>query len=223
MELRSWQVLARVQRWALQGWSRMNAARRVVNLMIPGVLMSVLLFAALPGSVLSEALAERQGKLNGAMRQISLVQRWLMYAPQPARGHGFQEYLAYDADGSVRVLPESDLTELGPSGNWAWNRDRHDIWMYVLTRKPDEVNRNRIWFIRGLCVREARLGHEVQHIEVNRIYRPMRSPEELLKTGETLGPPRKRKVVDTTCNVKIIRDMIAEDPLGAGAGEGAGG
>lgn len=231
--LRSWQLLARAQRRALRGWSKMKATRRFINLLIPGVVAGLMVFAALPTSILSEGLVARHEALGAAMRQVSLGQRWLMYAPNPTRGHAYQEFIAYDADGGVRVLEESELVEEGWSSSWIWNRDRHHIWLYTIARKPKEINRNRIWFIRGLCVREARRGHAVDRIEVNRVHRRMHSPEELMATGETLGPPRKSKVVDTTCHVEIIRDMIAADPMGAaaglaaalaaGAGEGAGG
>ena len=90
-----------------------------------------------------------------------------------------------------------------------------------MPRRPDAVvrrietsNRNRTWYLRGVCVREARRGYDVRRIEMHRVYRRIRAPDRVRAGNGTLGPIKRTKAQDGSCNVAIIREMIATDPFG---------
>ena len=195
--------------------------RRVVNVAFPVSVGYVIILGALPREQLSEAVQARHDRIVEHMRTISLSQTWAMYAPNPGRGHFYMKLVAHDEDGTVRVLEESTMAEVGWGTARFWRRSRLDIWQHAVSRRIEKVNRNRTWYLRGVCVREARRGHDVRRIEMTRVYRGIRSPERVRKGQDVLGPPSIKKAQDGSCRVKIIRDMIALDAqLRAARGEG---
>jgi hypothetical protein len=194
--------------------------RRVVNVVVPLALAYVMILAALPSKELGPAAKKRHDALVALMRKVSLSQSWSMYAPNPGRGHFYMVLVAHDADGQVRELEDSYMAEHGWGTAWAWRRSRLDIWQHAVTRHIDKVNRNRTWYLRGVCVREARRGYDVRRIEMTRVYRRIRSPEQVREGKEILGPPQRRRAQDGSCRVKIIRDMIALDRERRGEGPG---
>jgi hypothetical protein len=186
------------------------ALRRVVNVLTPLLLAALMLLATWPSDELGERLRPRHDQLIELMRPLSLSQSWSMYAPDPGRGHHLMELVAHDADGTVRVLDDSD-----PANAWGtaffWQRTRKDIWTYTVSGRVDEANRNRTWYLRGVCVREARRGYDVQRIEMTQVFRRIRSPEQVREGKHLLGPIKRRKAQDGSCRVQIIRDMIEVD------------
>jgi hypothetical protein len=193
--------------------------RRFVNILFPTLLGALLIFAALPSEQIPDRLKSKRERLNLAMRQLSLSQSWKMYAPDPPKGHFYMELYAHDVDGEVRKLDDSHMAEHGWGTAWAWNRTRRDIWHLTVTRNIDKSNRNRTWYLRGVCLREARRGHQVQRLEMIRVYRRIRAPDRVQEGADLLGPVKRSKAQDGSCNVAIIRDMIAEDPLRTDGGE----
>ncbi len=191
----------------------------MINTLVPLLLMAAMIFAAVPREKLGEAAQARHDRLIDAMRKVSLSQSWSMYAPNPSRGHFYIELEAVDADGTRRMLEENERVDWGTA--WVWTKDREDIWLHTISRKLDEVNRNRTWYLRGVCVREARRGHDVRRIEAVRVDRSIRSPEKVLAGQPLLGPERRQKAQDTSCRVQIIRDMIAADRERRGEGSDA--
>ncbi len=198
---------------ALPAWLRQ--VRWSVNLCFPLVVAAILVFAAFPTDALPEPLQGPRKQLGARMKALSLSQSWNMYAPDPAKGHYYMELYAHDADGTVRKLDDSHNAEHGWGTVWAWKRDRLDIWHLGVGRRVDKVNRNRTWYLRGVCLREARAGHEVRHVEMVRVYRRIRPPDRVAEGAELLGPFNRRKpgAGEGSCNVRIIRQMIEEDPL----------
>jgi hypothetical protein len=196
--------------------------RRVVNVVVPLILASLLMLGAVPREQLQGVAQERHDQLVEAMRQISLSQTWSMYAPDPGRGHFYMRIKAHDADGTVRELDETYMAEHGWGTARAWNRSRADIWQHAVTRRIDKVNRNRTWYLRGVCLREARRGYDVKRLEMSRVYRRIRTPEQVREGKDILGPPKIKKAQDGSCRVKIIRDMIELDRVRRGA-SGPGG
>jgi hypothetical protein len=188
---------------------RRELVLRVVNTIVPLVLMSAMVFAAIPRDEFGEAAQARHDRLIDAMRKVSLSQSWSMYAPNPSRGHFYIELRAVDADGTVRVLEETERVDWGTA--WLWTKDREDIWLHTVARRADEINRNRTWYLRGVCVREARRGYDIRRLEANRVDRSIRSPEKVRAGKPVLGPERRQKAQDTSCRVDIIRDMIEYD------------
>lgn len=191
--------------------------RRVVNVEVPLLLGIAMVLATLPSEQLGPRLRPVHDRLIAVMRPLSLSQSWSMYAPDAARGHYFMELVAHDADGTVRVLDDSELAEHGWGTTFFWNRTRKDIWHYTISGRIDEVNRNRTWFMRGVCVREARRGYDVQRIEMTQVFRRMRSPEQVREGKALLGPIKRRKAQDGSCRVRIIGEMIETDARLRGA------
>ncbi|HVH99898.1 MAG TPA: hypothetical protein VM869_14360 [Enhygromyxa sp.] len=189
------------------------------NVVVPLAIMALMVLAAVPSDRTPERLQPQRERLSAAMQQLSLSQSWSMYAPDPGKGHFYMELYAHDADGTVRKLDDSRMAEEGWGTAWAWKRTRLDIWQHTVMRRIDKTNRNRTWYLRGVCVREARRGYDVRRIEMSRVYRRIRAPERVLEGAKTLGPIKRTKAQDSSCNVAIIREMIATDPLGAAVGE----
>jgi hypothetical protein len=191
--------------------------RWAVNLMVPTLLAGLMVFAAVPRDELPERLKSPRERLSKVMRSLSLSQTWNMYAPDPQTGHFFMQLYAHDADGQTRTLEESWDAEHGWGTVWAWQRDRKHIWQLAVGRHVTEVNRNRTWYLRGVCVREARLGHAIRRVEMYRVFRRIRPPERVAAGADLLGPPKRRKpgAGEGSCNVQIIREMIATDPMRA--------
>jgi hypothetical protein len=186
-------------------------ARRVVNVVVPLLLGYLMVLAAWPGDRLGPGMRPRHDRLVELMRPLSLSQSWSMYAPDPARGHYYMELVAHDKDGSTRVLEDSYLAEHGWGTAYFWRRSRLDIWRYSVTARIDEANRNRTWYLRGVCAREAARGYDIQRVEMTQVYRGIRSPEQVRKGKELLGPPKRRTARDGSCRVQIIREMIETD------------
>jgi hypothetical protein len=184
--------------------------RRVINVVTPLALGAVMLGVAIPSDRFPEDQRARRDELINAMKQLSLSQNWGMYAPDPARSHFYLEFEAHDADGTVRPL-EDGVGQEEWGTVWAWNRTRKHIWLYAMGRHIDKTSRNRTWYMRGVCVREARRGHAVRHIEVRRVFRRVRARDRVRKGDAILGPESRRKAQDSSCNVAIIRKMIEAD------------
>ena len=83
-------------------------------------------------------------------------------APDPARGHYYMEVVAYDSNGQPRVLEDSHLAEHGWGTASFWTRSREDIWRYTISDRVGEVDRNRTWYLRGVCAREVGRGEDAQ-------------------------------------------------------------
>jgi hypothetical protein len=190
--------------------------RRVVNVLTPLLLGATMLLATCPSEQLGPYLRPAHDRLIGWMRPLSLSQSWSMYAPDPGRAHYFMELVAHDADGTVRVLEDSELAEHGWGTSFFWDRTRWEIWRHTVTGRVDEVNRNRTWYLRGVCVREARRGYDVQRIEMTQVFRRIRSPEQVREGKALLGPIKRVKAQDGSCRVKIIQEMIEADALRRG-------
>lgn len=189
----------------------LSLLRRTVNVIVPMVLGAVMVLAALPGAKLGPRLRSGHDRLVELMRPLSLSQSWSMYAPDPGRGQFYMQLVAHDADGTVRVLEDSELAEHGWGTTFFWDRTRMEIWRHTVSGRVDEANRNRTWYLRGVCVREARRGYDVQRVEMTQVFRRIRTPEQVREGKALLGPIKRRKAQDGSCRVQIIREMIEAD------------
>lgn len=199
-------LAARVLGW----WLEREGARRFCNLLFSALLMATMVFAATPRDRLPESTHARRTELSKAMRKISLSQTWKMYAPNAARSHNFIEVVAHDSEGNHWVVEEEQaMVDWGTA--WFWKRDRRSIWQHTTTRKPKETNRNRTWYMRGICLREARKGREVRRVEMFRLFRRIRKPSRVRDGAAVLGPVKRLKMQDTSCRVEVIKRMVAED------------
>ena len=186
-------------------------ARRLVNVLAPLVFGYAIVLAAVPGTWLEGRLRDDHERLVQHMRTISLSQTWSMYAPDAATAHHYLVFEARDADGTLRPLEEYEAREHGWGTVRGWEWTRNAIWQTEISRRIDESNRNRTWYARGLCLREARRGHDVERLELTLVSRSIRSPQRVREGADLLSRLRTRRLRSASCRVRIIEDMIALD------------
>jgi hypothetical protein len=195
--------------------------RRAFDVVLPLVIAGVMLIAALPRRYLGPlADAERCGSegkscksmLVDELRAISVSQNWGMYAPAPSRAHAYMLLTAIEPDGTERPLEENEIAEDGWGTSWMWDKDRLDILRHAVGFfRADKPNRNRTWFMRGICVREYRRGFEPVQIRMERVRRGFTPPDKVRAGKPVLGRPNTKQVQIMGCNARIVREMIEED------------
>jgi len=195
--------------------------RRAVNVVLPLAIAAVLAIAALPSGRLGPlADAERcgDGKVSckdwivQQLRSISVSASWGMYAPAPQRSQAYMLLTAIDADGSERALEENDVAAAGWGTAWMWTKDRNDILRHAVGYfRASKPNRNRVWFLRSVCVREDRAGHAPVQIRMEQVRRRFNAPEKVRAGAPVLGAPSVRSIQVMGCRAKIVQDMIEED------------
>jgi hypothetical protein len=171
---------------------------------------------ALPG----DWTAGVSGKLSGALRPISFKQSWRMYAPDPQRAHTYMNLTARYADGTERELEETEQERAGWGTHWAWQKTRVDIWRYYALAHPKGRNDNRTWYLKGVCVREARGGDIPEKIVMHQIRRRFAPPEKVRRGTSGLGRPRQDLVTVAYCKTPDVLEMIAEDRRRRGLEDG---
>lgn len=178
--------------------------RRTVHSIVPLALTVIIVAPTLPGPV-GVAIAEKT-------RTISVMQTWNMYAPDPQRSHTYLSVSAELADGTTVPLDEAIQADTGWDGLWDWQKRRTDIWRYYAVMKPDGANVNRMWYLRGLCVREERArGVAPVRIVAERVKRRFTPPEQVRAGAPGLGESSRAFVQAVKCADWPERAMIAND------------
>lgn len=189
----------------------MAHVRRLIT--VPFLVLLVVGFfvvPALPGERLGP-LADLKKETGEDYRRLSISQRWGMYAPDPQRAQSYPALTAVYDDGSKRRLPEYDIAKQGFETAWAWDKDRNAIWRHHIIAKAKKRNRNRTWYLRGICVREARMGPAPQRIVMERFRKRFRPPDQV-RAGKKPMRASKRLLVQTVrCDSQIVAKMIAAD------------
>lgn len=163
----------------------------------------------LPVVPLAAAAAVR-GKLSNWLRQVSILQEWKMYAPDPQRAHTYIAVWAEYADGRRVPLPEAEQAEKAWYTIWDWQKTRMDIWRFYAAIKHDKPNAHRTWYLRGVCVREALAGPEPPRKVVSeRLRRRFTSPDQVRAGKLDLGPLERYPLQTVDCQTWPVRDMIA--------------
>ena len=138
-----------------RAWRAWRAARAGV--------VSCALLASLAWSVDQTAPQPRQQALGPALRAVGLVQRWSMFAPEPARDDGWLMVVAHphhDEPGGRELLRglELDAASLGLKPQ---RMDTHNLrWRaYFMAVARDDSESLRPWLLRWACV-TLRYEHE---------------------------------------------------------------
>ena len=134
-----------------------------------------------------------------------------MYAPDPQRSHRYMELVAHYDDGTEVPLEENIDVDEGWGGTWAWRKTRLDIWKFYANFHPKKRNEHRIWYLRMVCVREARAGRIPEKITMHHVTRKFTSPLKVRKGAPGLGDPVRELVTVQHCHTPPTRAMIAED------------
>lgn len=151
-------------------------------------------------------------KAGGWFRTISVSQHWGMYAPNPQRAQVYMNLTALYPDGSRVELEETAQERDGWGTQWAWRKRRVDIWRFYANMGTNRANRNRTWYLRGVCLREARrTGEAPMSIEMVSVRRKFTPPHRVREGRPDLGKPVRKKVQTVSCTTKIVHDMIQED------------
>lgn len=196
----------------------MRAALRVARALGVLLLGLVIVLPNFPKEWLPELLAEPVSTVAGWTRQVSVVQSWKMYAPNPQRAHSYMNLTAHYEDGTTAELEETLQERDGWTTHFAWDKTRHDIWRHYANFHPKRSNEHRKWYLRGVCIREARKGRMPDKIVMEQVSRRFAPPDKVAEGHRGLGQPRKRLVTVAYCKVKRVRQMIDEDPVLSAAG-----
>jgi len=164
-----------------------------------------------PSKYLGETVGSWSSFIGGRLRSLSFVQSWKMYAPNPQRAQTYMNLTAYYEDGSSKPLWETHHERAGWRTNFAWTKTREDIWRHYANFHPKRANDHRKWYLRGVCVREARTGQTPDKIVMEHVTRRFAPPHKVAEGARALGRPRKRLVTVAYCKVKLVRDMIEAD------------
>lgn len=181
-----------------------------------GVLVVATLIIApnLPADWRGEWVSEYAGKA----RKLSFVQSWKMYAPNPQRAQSYMNLRAYYADGSEGDLEETVQERGGWGTHFAWDKTRVDIWRHYANFHPKRASEHRTWYLRSVCVREARRGKMPDKIVMEMVTRRFAPPQKVAKGFPGLGRPRRSLVTVQYCKVKQVRQILDADPVLAAAG-----
>ena len=212
----------------------MGALRRTFDIVFPLLIAAVLIIVAVPEAKMPEdssVRAVRKRLAKELFRPMSMSQQWGMYAPDPARSMTYM-HLTAESTGHY-TLPrgkQKPLVEPGeaPPGTWhldealraerdwetiwGWQKTRRDIWRYRLsTKNVDKPNRNRSWYMRGVCVREAREGRYPAYIQMQQLKRRFTKPDRVRKGKPVFGPRKYTRSDRSWCRSPLVAEMIERD------------
>jgi hypothetical protein len=185
----------------------MSAVLRVLHAMVPTVLVVAIVAPTLPG----DRFGPLPGWIGRALLTISVKQNWGMYAPDPQRAQVYMDLEAEYADGTTAPLLESDDVRDGWGSTWEWRKTRLDIWRFYANFHSDGRNDNRSWYLRAVCVREARAGKLPRKIAMYQVKRRFAAPEAVRAGKPGLGEPDRRLVTVQYCGTEPTRTMIERD------------
>jgi len=151
--------------------------------------------------------------LAGYTRPLSFVQSWKMYAPNPQRAQSYMNLTGHWADGSSADLEETLQERDGWGTNFAWDKTRVDIWRHYANFHPKRSTEHRKWYLRAVCIREARRGKMPDKIVMEQVTRRFAPPKQVAAGKMGLGRPRRQLVTVQYCKVKRVREMLASDPV----------
>ncbi len=185
----------------------MNVARRVCRHVWPIVVALVVVLPAIPGNWGHGA----GNKLRDALLKLSIKPKWAMYAPNPERVASYLYVRAEYADGRTAELYESQRAAQSWSTHWFWTKTREDIWRKYAAYHPKRRSEHRLWYLRAVCVREARTGEVPRVIRARVVSRRLVAPTKVATGARGLGPPREQPAGAVYCAEPIVKAMIAAD------------
>ena len=146
----------------------------------------------------------------GKMRQVSVLQSWNMYAPDPQRAQSYLSLRAELADGTMVPLVEAEQTEHGWGSVLDWQKRREDIWRIIVAGEKQQ--NHRAWYLRGVCVREDRArGEPPLRIIAERVRRRLTSPAAVLAGKPALGKESREEIQTMRCDEWQARRMLTAD------------
>jgi hypothetical protein len=151
------------------------------------------------------------GELAKVAKKVSFKQGWQMYAPNPQRSQTYMNLTAVYDDGSERRLEETVQENAGWGTHFVWNKKRVDIWRQYANFNTNRRNNNRVWYLKGVCVRESRRGPVPRRIVMNAVRRRFMPPGKVAKGRPGLGRAKSTFVTVQYCQHPVILEMIEAD------------
>lgn len=185
-----------------------------MNVVFPLVLAGILVLPALkvPADGPLGWLRAQQARLVQGLMTISVQQNWRMYAPNPSRSNMGPHVVAVWDDGEEVPLEESERAAAETGRVWAWRRRRVDFWRFqIAAYRPNRPNRNRSWYLWGVCVREARGGETPRLVKLYGERVRLAAPADVAKGEPVLRPPERKRIATVACRVGRTKTMIEED------------
>ncbi|MBC8068459.1 MAG: hypothetical protein IAG13_09005 [Deltaproteobacteria bacterium] len=180
---------------------------RLLHALVPTAMVVAIVAPTLP----SQGFGPTPGLVARGLLWISVKQNWGMYAPDPQRAQIYMDLEAEYADGSTALLREHDDVLQGWGTTWAWRKTRVDIWRFYANFHAEGRNDNRTWYLRSVCVREARTGEAPRKISMFHVKRRFASPAAVRAGKPGLGEPDRRLVTVQYCGTEPARSMIERD------------
>jgi hypothetical protein len=194
----------------------MRVALRLLHALAVLAIATAVVLPSIPTTVIGPI----SGWVARPLAWVSLKQVWQMYAPDPQRAQSYIELTSVERDGTLRELEETVDARNGWGTTWAWRKTRVDIWRHYAGYHPDGRNENRTWYLRAVCVREARRGVVPEKIRMGTVKRRFTPPEKVRAGAPGLGAEQRRETVTVQyCSDPVVREMIAHDRARRG-GEG---
>lgn len=205
-------ALARALRDALA-----RARASAVGQALRAVLVLGLAGVVVMPNVPSAWVGEWASTLGMWLRRVSFLQSWRMYAPNPQRSQSYMNLTAHYEDGTTASLWETEQERGGWGAVWEWEKTREDVWRHYANFHPKSGNEHRTWYLRGVCVREARTGRVPEKIVMEQVTRSFTHPDKVAAGKPALGRPRVELVTVVYCKAKLVREMIEADAARRGA------
>lgn len=175
-------------------------------------LAAVIVIPSLPSGIFGRRFDLVSNTIAYGLRKIGVIERWAMYAPNPYLAHHYMNLTAHFRDGRTEDLEENELERDGWDTRRQWEWTREDLWRFYVLAHPEREDRYRSWYLRGVCIREARRHGELpDEIVMTRVTRVFPAPEQVRRGSPPIGP-RERRVMETlSCQDAIVRQMLEGD------------
>ncbi len=173
------------------------------------VVLAVVSFVVLP-NIPAEHLPIA-GKMAAWAKTVSFKQGWQMYAPNPARAQVYMNLTAVYDDGSERRLEETVQENQAWDTHFMWDKTRVDIWRQYANFNAKHRNNNRVWYLKGVCVRESRRGPIPKRIVMHQVRRRLMPPEKVAQGAPELGKPKRTFITVQYCQHPVVKEIIEAD------------
>jgi hypothetical protein len=198
-------------RWDRRFWR--TRVGRTIHALAALTLAASIIVLALPRGTGGSTLQELRAWLGHKVRKIGLSQRWVMYSPNPSRSIRLLALTEYRADGTRVRLPEYETADTGWGTHWWWTQSRRDIWQFYTTLRPKKSNPNRVWYLKGVCVREDRdhPGNPPARIVAEGVRRAITPPAAVAAGKAPIGPVSRHRMQVIDCRMRAVQSMIKDD------------
>lgn len=180
-----------------------------MRLLHAAIVLTVVSFVVLP-NIPAEHLPIA-GTMAKWAKVVSFKQGWQMYAPNPQRAQMYMNLTAVYDDGSERRLEETVQENQAWDTHFMWDKTRVDIWRQYANFNVKHRNNNRVWYLKGVCVREARRGPIPKRIVMHQVRRRFLPPEKVAQGAPELGKPKRTFITVQYCQHPVVKEIIDAD------------